>query len=73
MIIHQTGYGRRITFADVEWSKANGDPLDKPKGQEWLEDPDATKQLGFSDGHMRIGLEVFEDVDDPKGVASENI
>ena len=60
------GYGRRITFADVEWSKANGDPLDKPKGQEWLEDPDATKQLGFSDGHMRIGLEVFEDVDDPK-------
>lgn len=60
------GYGRRITFADVEWSKANGDPLDKPKDQEWLEDPDATKQLGFSDGHMRIGLEVFEDVDDPK-------
>ena len=60
------GYGRRITFADVEWSKANGDPLNKPKGQEWLEDPDATKQLGFSDGHMRIGLEVFEDVDDPK-------
>lgn len=60
------GYGRRITFADVEWSKSNGDPLDKPKGQEWLEDPDATKQLGFSDGHMRIGLEVFEDVDDPK-------
>ena len=60
------GYGRRITFADVEWSKANGDPLDKPQGQEWLEDPDATKQLGFSDGHMRIGLEVFEDVDDPK-------
>ena len=60
------GYGRRITFADVEWNKANGDPLDKPKGQEWLEDPDATKQLGFSDGHMRIGLEVFEDVDDPK-------
>ena len=60
------GYGRRITFADVEWSKANGDPLDKPKGQEWLEDSDATKQLGFSDGHMRIGLEVFEDVDDPK-------
>ena len=60
------GYGRRITFADVEWSKANGDPLDKPQGQEWLEDLDATKQLGFSDGHMRIGLEVFEDVDDPK-------
>ena len=62
------GYGRRITFADVEWSKANGDPLDKPKGQEWLEDPDATKQLGFSDGHMRIGLEVFEDVDDSKAL-----
>lgn len=60
------GYGRRITFTDVEWSKAKGDPLDKPKGQEWIEDPDATKRLGFSDGHMRIGLQVFEDVDDPK-------
>lgn len=26
------GYGRRITFEDVEWSVANGDPVDKPLG-----------------------------------------
>lgn len=25
-----------LTFADVEWSKANGDPVDKPLGQDWV-------------------------------------
>ncbi|WP_229717977.1 phage tail spike protein [Ligilactobacillus salitolerans] len=58
------GYGRRITFADIEWKKSNGDPLDKPKGQEYLEDPDATKAYGFDDGKPRIGLVEFEDDED---------
>lgn len=30
-----------LTFADVEWSVANGDPVDKPKGQTWVNDPAA--------------------------------
>src|SRR5690606_25445873 len=30
------GFGRRISFADVEWKKENGDPVDKPLGQEWV-------------------------------------
>ncbi|PZN06719.1 MAG: hypothetical protein DIU69_12850, partial [Bacillota bacterium] len=28
--------GVRLTFADVTWSKANGDPADKPAGQDWV-------------------------------------
>lgn len=28
-----------MTFAEVEWSVANGDPADKPKGQAWIGDP----------------------------------
>lgn len=59
------GYGRRINFADVVWSKANGNPVDKPAGQEYVEDPAATAVYGFDDGKPRIGLEVFEDITDP--------
>lgn len=61
-----TGYGRRITFADVVWKKSNGDALDKPKGQEYLEDPEATKLYGFADGSPRIGIVTFEDDTDEK-------
>lgn len=59
------GYGRRITFADVVWTKENGNPVDKPAGQEYLVDPEATELYGFSDGKPRIGLTVFEDIEDP--------
>lgn len=60
------GYGRRITFADIEWKKANGNPADKPRGQEYVEDKDATALYGFSDGRPRIGLTIFEDITDPQ-------
>ena len=59
------GYGRRINFADVVWSKKNGNPVDKPAGQEYVEDPDATAAYGFDDGKPRIGIEIFEDITDP--------
>lgn len=59
------GYGRRITFADVVWTKKDGNPVDKPAGQEYLIDPEATALYGFSDGNPRIGLTVFEDIEDP--------
>lgn len=59
------GYGRRINFADVVWSKSAGNPVDKPAGQEYVEDPAATAVYGFDDGKPRIGLEVFEDITDP--------
>lgn len=59
------GYGRRINFADVVWSKKNGNLADKPAGQEYVEDVDATAKYGFDDGKPRIGIEIFEDITDP--------
>lgn len=59
------GYGRRINFSDVVWNKANGDPADKPAGQEFIEDPEATKVFGYDDGKPRTGIVVFEDIEDP--------
>ncbi|MCY8345052.1 phage tail protein [Bacillus haynesii] len=38
---------RFIDFADVVWSKANGDPVDKPKGQKWVEYPPAKEKYGY--------------------------
>ncbi|WP_298490921.1 phage tail spike protein [uncultured Lactobacillus sp.] len=58
------GYGRRIMFTDVVWSKANGHPTDKPAGQDYVEDKEATKLYGFDDGKPRIGIAVFEDIED---------
>lgn len=63
------GYGRKITFEDVVWSKAKGDPLDKPKGQKYLEIPEMTRTYGIknSDGTMRpkIGFTEFSEEEDP--------
>lgn len=42
--------GPRLTFANVEWSKANGDPVDKPLGQTWIGDPNALQQWGYDRG-----------------------
>ena len=63
------GYGRKITFEDVVWSKAKGDPLNKPKGQKYLEIPEMTRVYGIknSDGTMRpkIGFTEFSEEEDP--------
>ncbi len=63
------GYGRKITFEDVVWSKAKGDPLDKPKGQKYLEIPEMTRVYGIknSDGSMRpkVGFTEFSEEEDP--------
>ncbi|MCT0497721.1 peptidase M23 [Lactococcus cremoris] len=61
------GYGRRLEFSDVEWRKPNGKPLDKPKGQNWIEYPEMTKEYGIpSNGKMlpRKTVVVFDDVED---------
>lgn len=52
-------YGRRLTFADVVWSVADGDPADKPLGQEWIGDPDALAEYGRG-GRHRYGYAVFD-------------
>jgi len=48
------GYGRRIEFSDVEWKKSQGDPIDKPKGQNYVELPDMTNLYGIplKNGHL---------------------
>jgi len=60
------GYGRKITFESVVWSKAKGNPLDKPLGQRYLEDPEMTKRYGIknADGTMRakIGFVDFNEI-----------
>ena len=59
------GFGRRINFKDVEWRKADGAPLDKPKGQEYIELPEATARYGYSDGTPRFKIQVHDQIDDP--------
>lgn len=42
--------GNRLTFADIEWKKDNGDPTDKPEGQTWIGDMDALAEWGYEGG-----------------------
>lgn len=72
------GYGRRITFADVEWSttaQEPPDPTDKPAGQEWVGDPEALERWGYPnpDGtkRHRFGVYVNEEQEDPKALLQE--
>ncbi|MEB5950484.1 phage tail spike protein [Enterococcus innesii] len=64
------GYGRRIEFTDIEWKKANGNPLDKPKGQNWLEYPEMTALYGIpmknGSKRKRETVLILEDIEDPK-------
>ncbi|WP_121640600.1 phage tail spike protein [Virgibacillus sp. Bac330] len=58
------GYTRKITFRDVVWSKKKGDPVDKPKGQEWVGDPEALESHGIPNhetGKMMHRFGLFED------------
>ena len=61
-------YGRRITIEDVVWEKSKGAPVDKPKGQKYVELPEMTKKYGIknADGTMRakIGFVVFQEEED---------
>ena len=63
-------YGRKINFADVEWKKSAGKPVDKPKGQKYIELPQATAEFGVKmlDGRKvpRIGMVEFSETEDPE-------
>lgn len=58
------GYGRRINFEEIEWKKSKGDPVDKPKGQDYIEIPEMTKIFGLSNGKPRLGIVEFGDIED---------
>lgn len=59
------GYSRSIEFTNISWSKANGDPVDKPVGQDYVEIPEATQKYGWLDEngqcHPRIAKFEFPD------------
>ena len=59
------GYGRRISFKDVEWRRTSGQPVDKPIGQEYVEIPAMTRLYGFEKGTKpRIKIVEFQDETD---------
>lgn len=64
------GFGRKITFEDVVWSTASGKPINKPKGQKYVELPAMTKLYGIknADGSMRpkIGFVEFAEEENPE-------
>ena len=63
-------FGRKITFEDVVWSTASGKPINKPKGQKYVELPAMTKLYGIknADGSMRpkIGFVEFAEEENPE-------
>lgn len=65
------GYGRRIQITDVDRKSNDEVPIDKPKGQEYLELTDMTEKFGFSDGEPRTAVKVFEDITDPVELLKE--
>ncbi len=64
------GFGRKITFEDVVWSTAGGKPVNKPKGQKYVELPAMTELYGIknADGSMRpkIGFVDFAEEENPE-------
>lgn len=59
------GYGRRISFKDIEWRRTSGQPVDKPVGQEYVEIPAMTRLYGFEKGTKpRIKIVEFQDETD---------
>lgn len=63
-------YGRRINIEEVEWKTELGDPVDKPKGQKWIGDPEALEEWGRIDPsgvlrHKMVDV-VFEDIEEPE-------
>ena len=39
-----------VDFQDMVWTTANGDPVDKPKGQTYVDNPDAIRRWGIRNG-----------------------
>jgi phage minor structural protein len=57
----------RLTFEDVVWSTDDGDPADKPQGQKFVEDVEATALYGRN-GRKRTGVIEFDDCEDAEAL-----
>ena len=49
--------GNNVTFSSVSWSISNGDPADKPAGQDWIGDEEARQRWGIQGQHV---TKIFE-------------
>lgn len=61
------GYGRRIEFTDIVWTKASGKPVDKPAGQNYIVLNDDIENKGlYQNGELkhRWGVFVDEEIED---------
>lgn len=61
------GYGRRIEFTDIVWTKASGKPIDKPAGQNYIVLNDDIESKGlYQNGELkhRWGVFVDEEIED---------
>lgn len=58
------GFGRKIKFDTIHWSISNGNPVNKPFGQDYIEIKEATRLYGYPDGKPRIGIVNFDDEED---------
>lgn len=69
------GYGKRLDFGDIIWSKSKGDPTDKPKGQMWVGDEEAKKNWGIigKDYKLRhvFDKHEFDDIEDKEELLNE--
>lgn len=62
-------FGRRIQFTNVVWSKAKGDPVDKPAGQNYVSNEASKRAYGLhQDGVIkhRFGVYVNESIETPE-------
>ncbi|CAG9621088.1 phage tail spike protein [Sutcliffiella rhizosphaerae] len=66
---------RRIDFKGVEWSISQGDPVDKPLGQDWVGDEKAKEIYGKpnGDGTFRHIFDIYEnsEIEDPSQLLRE--
>lgn len=69
------GYGRKINFEEIVWSKSKGNPVDKPAGQKYVEIPEMTQKYGIlnADGTRRakIGFIDFGDEEDKEALLQQ--
>lgn len=59
----------RLTIAEAAWSRAGGDPADKPAGQDWIGDDVAAAEYGRQGTH-RFATAVFDDIEDADALIS---
>ncbi|MCD2255781.1 phage tail protein [Lactobacillus sp. CC-MHH1034] len=60
------GYTRKITINDIDWHVSDNDPVDKPKGQKYLELPDRTALFGYPDGTPKTLIKDYPGIKDPQ-------